>query len=327
MKISSQILLDIIEEEVYNVLKEGIFTKAFKDMEDLETRLLSPDQEKPEKQKSGTISQAIRKNISALIASSTIRVLESPELEFLQKEKEKIKPILLQSYLEQVDSLYDTVGTDMKENIIKENEEEDYKFYKEVIKVCSMLVKTSPEILENFRQKLDQVYNKGTLSSLFKQNLIRQIREESKKLLDGINQELISHIGKLRDSNRDYEERIIKPREDLKELKRIAEEGTVPQFVMYMKEKNLDLEAAAETLGLDEREFKLKLHAKVKKEYEQIKTIEKLHDYEAPLGPRCADLKEEGEKRTDFLIALGLSEEAAKSININMLVKFDPQNK
>lgn len=93
--------------------------------------------------------------------------LKDEELAFLNKEKEKIKPILLQSYLEQVDSLYDTIGATIKEN------KQAYEFNQLVIKIYSMLVKTSPEILENFRQKLDQVYNKGTLSSLLKQNLIR----------------------------------------------------------------------------------------------------------------------------------------------------------
>ena len=324
MKISSQILLDIIEEEVYNVLKEGIFTKAFKDMEDIETRLLSPDQEKPEKQKSGTISQKIKNVLLELMAIWIDTALKDEELSFLNKEKEKIKPILLQSYLEQVDSLYNTIGTDMKENIIKERTEQAYEFNKLVIKIYSMLVKTSPEILENFRQKLDQVYNKGTLSSLFKQNLIRQIREESKKLFDKLNQRMIEEIERSKKTVAAYEEKEIKPRA---ELKKIYKEGTVPQFVMYMKEKNLDLEAAITTLQTTSQELKKALRKKVKKEYAQIKTIEQLHDYEEPLGPRCADLGKECKKRTDFLVALGISEDDAQSININMLVKLDPQNK
>ena len=316
MKISSQILLDIIEEEVYNVLKEGIFTKAFKDMEDLETRLLSPDQEKPEKQKSGTISQKIKNVVLELMAIWIDTALKDEELSFLNKEKEKIKPILLQSYLEQVDSLYDTIGTTIKED------KQAYEFDQLVIKIYSMLVKTSPEILENFRQKLDQVYNKGTLSSLLKQNLIRQIREESKKLFDKLNQILIGKIKESKESVADYEEKEIKPRE---ELKKIFKEGTVPQFVMYMKKKGIDLEAAATTLQTTRQELKETLLEKVREEYAQIKTIEQLHDYEEPLGPRCANLNEECAKRTDFLVTLGLSEEAAKSININMLIKLDTQ--
>jgi len=304
MKISSQILIDIIEEEVYNVLKEGIFTDVYRDQLRL-ARSLSDDDPTGKDTKKLSVSkrdiQFVQMYLKSVIDVSFKNLLKKNLISVLSKSVDTNKELLLQVYMQHIQNNF-------QQSIAKEAiDPKEYKKLKGILVILETLIRDSKIILESFRRKLDEIYNKNPLASgLFKKKgeTVNQIKKESELLLKGVNGFLAKMANDKKAKVKEYENTVIKSAKDFKDL---LQNGEASEIIQNIKQKYGNDFASMETsTGISEEQLKEILGSKIHQEMLNIEKISDMQQYLKSL--------EVTKEPTKSLKTLGVKDEQIKEI-------------
>lgn len=307
MKISSQILLDIIEEETYNVLKEGIFTSAYQSQLDLMNKLGgddSPGEDAKKQAVSKRDLQFVQMYLKTVVDASFKNAIKKNVLPVLSQNADANKQLLLQVYTEYVQSKFEQLT--VKEAIGAE----EYKKLKGILVILEVLVRENKNILELFRRKLDEVYNKNPIASgLFKKKseTINQIKKESEVLIRGVSGFLSKMVNERRAKVKEYESTVMRSGQEFQD---VLKNGKASEIMQNIKEKyKNDFATVEASTGINEVQLKEILGSKIHQEMLSLKKKSEILDYFESIG-----MPGDSRGYLDFLRTLGVNEEQIAQI-------------